>query len=153
MTLTLGSTISASNGWPVFAEVAGNGTSLRFGPYTNMNNTVALDGNLVKGDNNLVSVEAGKTYTLTLTKIGTEVTIAVDGVISGVGTLADDVSGDITDIALGGNTGSNYRINETVHSLSYGKVTVNEAPAVPEPTTATLSLLALAGLAARRRRK
>ena len=28
-----------------------------------------------------------------------------------------------------------------------------ESPSVPEPTTATLSLLALAGLAARRRRK
>ena len=32
-------------------------------------------------------------------------------------------------------------------------VTFNAAPAVPEPTTATLSLLALAGLAARRRRR
>ena len=32
-------------------------------------------------------------------------------------------------------------------------VTTSQAPAVPEPTTATLSLLALAGLAARRRRK
>ncbi len=32
-------------------------------------------------------------------------------------------------------------------------VTAIEAPAVPEPTTATLSLLALAGLAARRRRR
>ncbi len=30
---------------------------------------------------------------------------------------------------------------------------INSAYAVPEPTTATLSLLALAGLAARRRRK
>ncbi len=36
---------------------------------------------------------------------------------------------------------------------SYGAVLVPEAPAVPEPTPATLSLLALAGLAARRRRK
>ncbi len=32
-------------------------------------------------------------------------------------------------------------------------ITAPETPAVPEPTTATLSLLALAGLAARRRRK
>ncbi len=31
--------------------------------------------------------------------------------------------------------------------------TVTNTPAIPEPTTATLSLLALAGLAARRRRK
>ena len=151
MTLTLGETISASNGWPVFGEIAGNGTSLRFGPYTNNNNTVAIDGNLDKGENNLVSVAPGGTYTITLTKIGNEVTVSVNGVASGYGVLADTVTGNITDIALGGNTGSNYRINEVVHSASWSKVT--PAPAVPEPTTATLSLLALAGLAARHRRK
>lgn len=149
ITLTLGETISASNNWPVFATLSGNGTALRFGPYIANNNTVALDGNLTKGDdNNLVSVTAGGTYTITLTKIGTDVTLAVDGVTTGVGTLADTVTGNITDIALGGDTSTNYRINETVHSISMSKVTV-----IPEPTTATLSLLALAGLAARRRRK
>ena len=154
MIVTLGETISASNSWPVFSEISGSGTALRFGPYTNMNNTVALDGDLVKGDNNLVSVEAGGTYTITLTKIGTGVTLAVDGVTTGVGTLADTVSGNITELVLGGNTGNQYRINEIVHGASYSLITVKpETPSVPEPTTATLSLLALAGLAARRRRK
>lgn len=38
-------------------------------------------------------------------------------------------------------------------SVSGLNITYSIAPAVPEPTTATLSLLALAGLAARRRRK
>ncbi len=152
MNVTLGDTISASKQWPVFGEIKGNGTALRFGPYTNVNNTVSLDGvNVTKGTNNLVSVEAGETYTITLTKIGKDVTVAVNGEISGYGTLADSVSGNITDIALGGNTGSDYRINEVVHSISWTKLTVT--PTVPEPTTATLSLLALAGLAARRRRK
>ena len=44
---------------------------------------------------------------------------------------------------------------ETVtHNVNYaGEGAVELAPVVPEPTTATLSLLALAGLAARRRRK
>lgn len=44
----------------------------------------------------------------------------------------------------------------SISSISYNasvKVSDPVAPAVPEPTTATLSLLALAGLAARRRRK
>lgn len=151
MSLTLGENISASNDWPVFAEIAGGGSSLRFGPYTAMNNTVAVDssqGALTKGENNLVSVASGGTYTITLTKIGKDVTVSVNGVVSGSGTLADGVTGNITDIALGGNTSSQYRINEVVHSVSWSSVT-----AVPEPTTATLSLLALAGLAARRRRK
>lgn len=38
-------------------------------------------------------------------------------------------------------------------NLENGAVKLTAAPAIPEPTTATLSLLALAGLAARRRRK
>ena len=148
ITLTLGETISASNNWPVFGEIAGNGTALRFGPYTAMNNTVGVDGNLTKGENNLVSVAPGGTYTVTLTKIGKDVTVAVDGKETAYGVLADTVSGDITDVMLGGNQANQYRINEVVHSASYSVLTV-----IPEPTTATLSLLALAGLAARRRRK
>lgn len=47
-----------------------------------------------------------------------------------------------------GNAGGGTAINISNIGLSY-----TAAPAVPEPTTATLSLLALAGLAARRRRK
>ena len=50
-----------------------------------------------------------------------------------------------------------FTINNTngSHSASfnYASITGAVVPAVPEPTTATLSLLALAGLAARRRRK
>ena len=45
---------------------------------------------------------------------------------------------------IGGKNGNNA--NVTVYGASLTKI-------VPEPTTATLSLLALAGLAARRRRK
>ncbi len=165
MTLTLDDvTISASNDWPVFAEISSgnnyyNNNTLRFGPYVNENNTVAIDGTaVIKGENNLVSVNPGETYTITLTKIGNEVTVAVNGQISGYGTLADYMTGNITDITLGGNTGSQYRINEVVHSVSWSILTPapeepEPSPSVPEPTTATLSLLALAGLAARRRRK
>lgn len=40
----------------------------------------------------------------------------------------------------------------TISNIALSYTAVSTAPAVPEPTTATLSLLALAGLAARRRR-
>lgn len=149
ITLTLGDPISASNGWPVVAEIAGNGTALRFGPYTNDGNYVAIDGSLnpdSKSSDMNFTLEAGNTYTLTLTKIGNNLTLGVDGKDVAFGYFDSAVSGNITDIALGGNTGGNYRINETVHSVSMSKI-------VPEPATATLSLLALAGLAARRRRR
>ena len=149
LNVTLGDPITASNGWPVFGEIAGSGSALRFGPYVNNNNTVALDGSLEKGENGLVSVDPNGTYTITLTKIGTNVTLAVNGVNTGYGTTG--ATGNITDIMLGGNQNNQYRINEVVHSASMALLT--PAPAVPEPTTATLSLLALAGLAARRRRK
>ena len=148
LNVTLGDTISASNNWPVFGEIGGNGTALRFGPYIAKDNTVGVDGNLTKDPlkNNLVSVEAGETYTVTLTKIGKEVTVAVDGEATGYGVLADSVTGNITDLMLGGNQANQYKINEVVHSASW-------AVLIPEPATATLSLLALAGLASRRRRR
>lgn len=156
ITLTLGETISASNGWPVFAEIGGSNTFVRFGPYTNDGNYVSIDGDLTKNDallDRTFSVAGGETYTVTLTKIGTDLTLAVDGRNVAFGTLADTVSGNITEVVLGGDHNNNYKINSTVHSVSYGIVTSAESPVVPEPATATLSLLALAGLAARRRRK
>lgn len=151
MSLTLGNAegaISASNAWPVFGEIGGNGTYVRFGPYTEMNNAVGVDGNLEKGEGNLVSVEAGEHYIITLTKLGSDITVAVNGTTTAVGTLAAGVTGNITDVVLGGDRNNNYKINEVIHSVSYSTLSV-----VPEPATATLSLLALAGLAARRRRK
>jgi MYXO-CTERM domain-containing protein len=68
----------------------------------------------------------------------------VDGVVASTGTI--NYSGTINNITLGGDTAGNYKLNSVVHSISMGAI-------VPEPATATLSLLALCGLAARRRRK
>ena len=146
--LTLGETITASNNWPVFAEIGGGSTFLRFGPYTNDSNKVDLDGNLTKTPARSVPVSPSQKYTVTLTKIASNVVLAVDGVTAATGTLEDGLTGNITDIALGGDRQSSYRINETVHSISY-KV-------IPEPSMfgllAGLGALALVG-ARRRRRK
>ncbi|MGN0869054.1 MAG: PEP-CTERM sorting domain-containing protein [Akkermansia sp.] len=53
---------------------------------------------------------------------------------------------------LGNNVSFGYNMNEGVYTPTVSIVT-RDIPSVPEPATATLSLLALAGLAARRRRK
>ena len=78
------------------------------------------------------------------------ITISVDSVNSGHYVLFEDVALnsvglDNLSITVVDATGAQ---KEVVASYSNGSVTVT----IPEPTTATLSLLALAGLAARRRR-
>ena len=148
ITLTLGETITASNNWPVFFELVGNGTSLRVGPYVADGNVVDIDGNLTKNEEKAAAVTAGGTHTITLTKIGTSVSASVDGVVSSTGTLATGVSGTIDNVFLGGGNYDYYKINSVIKNISWSSITT-----VPEPATATLSLLALAGLAARRRRK
>ncbi len=55
--------------------------------------------------------------------------------------------------AFKGQTGVSNFTSPTNFTAWQAAVKINATPAVPEPTTATLSLLALAGLAARRRRK
>ena len=55
----------------------------------------------------------------------------------------------------GYNTGANGILDSgsKIANLSVSYTAAPAAPSVPEPATATLSLLVLAGLAARRRRK
>ena len=61
----------------------------------------------------------------------------------------------VKNFTFGARNGGGNKSNITLYDaqLLKGLVVNPAAPAVPEPTTATLSLLALAGLAARRRRK
>lgn len=139
---------STNSYWPVLAELSGNGSSVRFGPYTQQQNNLYVDGvNITK-----LPVEApltlttGVKHTATLTVYEGGITLKLDGQIAQTATLADTASGNIVNITLGGNSLGDYRLAENVYSISAYKV-------VPEPTSATLSLLALAGLATRRRRK
>ena len=85
-----------------------------------------------------VTIEKGVTYTLT-----------VDGATGAMTPTLTWKGGSATATAYNGN------MNCYASPMNYGVnpgITI-AAPSVPEPTTATLSLLALAGLAARRRRK
>ena len=107
--------------------------------------------------------DATKYYTLTFTFKKDEFAMYLNGSLLGTGTpnneMTDAVAKQtVTSIAFGGwAAGSdNGKLNEKVSYFAIydGAMTAAEvATLVPEPTTATLSLLALAGLAARRRRK
>lgn len=139
---------STNSSWPVLAELSGNGFSVRFGPYTQQQNKLYVDGaNITKNSVDApLTLTTGEKHTATLTVYEGGITLKLDGQIAQTATLADTASGNIVDITLGGNSSTAYRLAENVYSISAYKV-------VPEPTSATLSLLALAGLAMRRRRK
>lgn len=146
ITFTTPETIVANSNWPVIAGLEVD--TLRFGPYIaeGQNNHVHIDGTHTGNAYYQVPLTSG-THTAVLTIIEGNVSLTLDGVLAATATI--ELEGDIKNITLGGGggpSGDAYRMEQTVHSISMAKI-------VPEPTTATLSLLALAGLAARRRRK
>ena len=100
----------------------------------NNNHTATISGfTTLDADNNVI---------LTLSVTGT-----APDLVPGTTTINLGKDFELNKIAIGGD-GANSQNNLLVSNLS---VTTTET--VPEPATATLSLLALAGLAARRRRK
>lgn len=100
---------------------------------------------------------ATKNFSLTLTQgtdAGSVVVMLSDGTnaISFTSENADLFTGNFSNIVVGGANAAN-KGSVTVTSIKARKAQNDDNnDAVPEPTTATLSLLALAGLAARRRR-
>lgn len=147
--------------WPVIAELeTGGAAAVRFGPYCQETDTnLHIDGHLVEGSVDVptpYTLERDATYTFTLTKLGDTLTLSVydhatQTTTNNCATAQIDpvyFTGDIERIIIGGREdGDRYNINATIHSVSMSKVST-----VPEPATAALSLLALCGLAARRRR-
>ena len=102
--------------------------------------------------------------TLTITFSNSVFNMYLNGGLVATGTpnsdmMNDNISSVIDTISFGAWAGGsdNGLLKEYVHSFAIyeGAMTAAEVRAlmVPEPTTATLSLLALAGLAARRRRR
>ena len=139
---------TGSSNWPVLACI-GSQSSLRFGPYLNESNQLHVDGSVTTTTDKEVVLTSGQ-HTAIITVIDREVTLTLDNDVAIIGTLKDSVTGSITDIKLGGgewSSGAGYQnyLGMTVHDVTMSKI-------IPEPATATLSLLALAGLCARRRR-
>ena len=108
-----------------------------------MNGVLTLGSELTLGSGNTLKGVDWSTLTN-----GQSITL-----IEGVDSIVGGYTGPIT----AGNVFSNVTDTSTMHySLVYSaqaQTLTMQASNVPEPTTATLSLLALMGLAARRRRK
>ena len=127
---------------------------------------LAYDGSGSKVSPNRMTATPAPTgdtpVTITLTIADTAVNYYLNG--NSIGSATLNISGNdwtaetITTLSLGSWPGSsaNSRSSAKFYNLAVysGAMSASEVAAlVPEPTTATLSLLALAGLAARRRRK
>ncbi len=94
--------------------------------------------------------DASNAFVLTLTQSNA----AVEGVNSATFVLGESYSLEGISIAMDGNSDNNRKDYLSVSNMTISKVVeATTIPTVPEPATATLSLLALAGLAMRRRRK
>ena len=98
-----------------------------------------------------VSVGGNLSYTLTLS--GTDLTVSVTDANSGQWSYAATIASGVTFDTIGFIVDGNADANENTSTVGVKNISVASTPAVPEPATATLSLLALAGLCARRRRK
>lgn len=134
----------------------GNDTNNWKGAYYVNNDNFVLDKNgfgTPNEDNKAVgdvSVTLNTPITLSFKSDGEgTVTMYVGDTVAGYTTISEDyLKQSINKFAIGGRIGgkNGNNANVTVYGASLTKI-------VPEPTTATLSLLALAGLVTRRRRK
>lgn len=111
-----------------------DGTEFVAGAF-NTNHTATISG--------FTTLDADNNVMLTLNVTGT-----APGLTPGTTTINLGKDFELSKIAISGDGPNNHANIWTVSNMS---VTTTET--VPEPATATLSLLALAGLAARRRRK
>ena len=144
-------------------EVA-EGTSLTlenvaFTSFENSNNELPALSDLVLGDNVVLTLNAGDALKVKELTIGNGVEIII--------TLSDEAFAALDNTTFNIFSVQEGEVDLTGATVSFtdgeqtktgtikaegGKITVTDSYVVPEPTTAVLSLLALCGLAARRRR-
>ena len=162
---TLPNSFDKGSNWPAIFNMYGDddNDNLRFGPYTKIT-SYGMDGvsanALVKPsdtdkDWTNVTLTTDVQHTALVTVTNGAVVLTIDGAVAAKATLNTseayyDPSITIDNMLIGGHSSnsatSGWNMDATVSGITMYKL-------VPEPTTATLSLLALAGLAARRRRK
>lgn len=162
---TLPSGFKAGNEWPAIVEITtdrsnsrGSNYGVRISPYVTDSNKLNLDGHVGGKTTTTYTLSTDTEYTATLSFYEGVLTMKLDGdVVVTATSFPNDLTGIIKDtpekaaikqICLGGRQDNSAAVQVNIHSMSAYKIGV-----VPEPTTATLSLLALCGLAARRRRK
>ncbi|MBR2145412.1 MAG: PEP-CTERM sorting domain-containing protein [Akkermansia sp.] len=137
----------------ILLSTADGGSDIHFGPSA-ADGKFDFAGSYVEDEKTAgteITFATDTMYTAQLEVVDRAVTLKIDGTVVQTGTLAESATGDITQILIGGKfiAGGMHTsdwISENVYSVTAYKL-------VPEPATATLSLLALCGLAARRRRK
>ena len=121
--------------------------------------SLTLNGGTINfADGATVALDENQTYDLS----GAEIIVMVDDVNNIEGSTVTLFSGNGAGTVTGlesatfkfqdANAPENV-VTGTITDLSNGSIKVEATVAIPEPTTATLSLLALAGLCARRRRR
>ena len=156
--------------WPIiFSLGESNGECAKVTIYRGLSNHLKVDRDGYTFSNETESQTSATegTHTLILTMTGESGQVGTmrmywDGVLAEqltVDAAHRDASSVIDDLSLGGRlNGTQHRMAASFDSiqmysgvLSSGQI--ESLSLIPEPTTATLSLLALAGLAARRRRK
>lgn len=158
--VSTGTAISTQNGFASFTFKAVDGQSLLTISTSSTYRYIAVGQDVL----DLIAGDSSKTYVyngggagaVQYTTSGDTVTVTKGLKTPGIGGYQDSISVVPEDSAIivSGNLGSvyvhnNMRISPILSNIQLSNV---PTPAVPEPATATLSLLALAGLAVRRRR-
>ncbi|MGN1309902.1 MAG: PEP-CTERM sorting domain-containing protein [Akkermansia sp.] len=135
-----GATLNANLELSAGGTLTLNGT-LAMGSTLTLNNGITLSGSLLDS-------WTDKSNALTLFS-------GVDGLTVNGNAVSDGVDNGVTASEVFGDSWSNYKLVMTggTNNANYNVQLMQVSSDTPEPTTATLSLLALMGLAARRRRK
>lgn len=145
LTLSDNAVTSTGNQTWTFSNTTVSTTDTLYFVYTALENEDAVVG---------YTLTTGGDGKVTKDEVTGGVTNVSDLIMCGASSLADYGDGNTAGVSTLAFLGSNNSRDFTLNDVRYAPyVTVVTTATIPEPSTATLSLLALAGLAVRRRRK